>query len=541
MKRYRLHDLLRAAAATWCVASCSTTTKVTSGTVDAVAGDADSQVGDAAGQDSAGSDSKADSSPDTVADTLADIGLDAAPDGGSDAKADGGPDTSVDADTGSDVGETKVPFPCLDPQPMVAGQDTGVEVCKNGMIRRRAAKACPAYAPDPVKTCSLGGPNGPDQCKTDADCAQVKGGHCEPSQGGVNACFCQGSCEIDSDCSAGQVCLCGPKFGSCVDASCSSDADCAVGSCGTYTSNPGCGGNALACQTTADQCGAGSDCPSDKIFCTIANFATSGPRVCSGPMCMIGRPFEVAGAWRTAPAQAREDWHQDGPPSEDGVIAGLEVDKLPAELLESLAEYWLAAAQMEHASVASFARLTLELLAVGAPPDLLTRAQQAGVDEVRHAQICFSLAQSYGGRAIGPGPLAVDGSLRAPTLPELAAAAAREGCVWETAAALEASVIATQARDPVLAVLLRGIADDEARHAELAWDLVRWAVQSGGEPVRQAVIAALDDAVAALQAGELSPVIPDGHGTLTGVPQQALRRHAATVVIALARARWNLV
>jgi hypothetical protein len=47
--------------------------------------------------------------------------------------------------------------------------------------------------------------------------------------------------------------------------------------------------------------------------------------------------------------------------------------------------------------------------------------------------------------------------------------------------------------------------------------------------------------MAALQAGELSPVIPDGHGTLTGVPQQALRRHAATVVIALARARWNLV
>src|SRR5690606_37693683 len=66
---------------------------------------------------------------------------------------------------------------------------------------------------------------------------------------------------------------------------------------------------------------------------------------------------------------------------------------------------WLADAQMEHASVAAFARAALELMAVGAPAELLAGCAEAGLDEVRHARLCFALAAAYGGVAYEPGPL----------------------------------------------------------------------------------------------------------------------------------------
>jgi hypothetical protein len=47
---------------------------------------------------------------------------------------------------------------------------------------------------------------------------------------------------------------------------------------------------------------------------------------------------------------------------------------------------------MEHASVAAFARFTLDLLALGAPADLVQSAQQALGDEIAHAELCFGLA-----------------------------------------------------------------------------------------------------------------------------------------------------
>ena len=55
------------------------------------------------------------------------------------------------------------------------------------------------------------------------------------------------------------------------------------------------------------------------------------------------------------------------------------------------ARKWLAAALAEHASVASFSKFALELLAVGAPASLLQRAHQAALDEIRHAQLSFDV------------------------------------------------------------------------------------------------------------------------------------------------------
>ncbi|XXX78635.1 hypothetical protein WMF30_07650 [Sorangium sp. So ce134] len=55
-------------------------------------------------------------------------------------------------------------------------------------------------------------------------------------------------------------------------------------------------------------------------------------------------------------------------------------------------------ASLERASIASFARLSLELLALGVPPALLAGAQQAAMVEIAHARA-----------ALGPGSLDVTG------------------------------------------------------------------------------------------------------------------------------------
>lgn len=160
-----------------------------------------------------------------------------------------------------------------------------------------------------------------------------------------------------------------------------------------------------------------------------------------------------------------------------------------------LAEAWLADARLEHASIASFARFTLDLLALGAPPALIDAAHRALSDELQHARACFTLASRYAGRPLGPGTMAMDGALGAPTLAGAAASAVREGCVGETLAALLASAQRDRARDPEARRTLDRIAADEAAHAELAWAFVRWAVARGGEPVRAAVVRAFNEAL----------------------------------------------
>jgi hypothetical protein len=156
----------------------------------------------------------------------------------------------------------------------------------------------------------------------------------------------------------------------------------------------------------------------------------------------------------------------------------------------ALARQWTRAALAEHASIASFARFSLQLLAVGAPPDLLSEACAAAADEVRHAEICFALASRYAGRAVGPGPLAIEGSLPAKTeLLEMTLSLVGEGCIGETIAAVQAAVDASSTRDPVVQACQREIAQDEQRHATLAWRALAWALPRLDAPARARVAA----------------------------------------------------
>jgi hypothetical protein len=132
---------------------------------------------------------------------------------------------------------------------------------------------------------------------------------------------------------------------------------------------------------------------------------------------------------------------------------------------------------MEHASIAAFARFSLQLLSLGAPPELVDACTRALADETAHTRLCFGIASAYAGHALGPGPLDVSGSLELTSLADIVDLVIAEGCFGETSAALQALEAGAAARDPAICAAYARIAVDEERHAELAFHFVRWALR----------------------------------------------------------------
>jgi hypothetical protein len=252
---------------------------------------------------------------------------------------------------------------------------------------------------------------------------------------------------------------------------------------------------------------ASDECPSvDQLQKSCCPEFVSGPRpmgeLCCYDVCNSrgGRPFVVDGEERVATIAERSGWNAElafGGPTADPRIAVA----------------WAKEALAEHASIASFGRFILELLAVGAPSELVALAVDATRDEVEHAKGCFAIASRLGGRTYGPGNLDISGAdgrgvgLRGPRdLAAIVAATMREGCVGETISAVLAETRLGGAVDPDTRALLARIAVDEARHAELAWRFVGWAIEQGGAPVQRAAIRAFEESMSVPPSSE-SPLL----------------------------------
>jgi hypothetical protein len=135
----------------------------------------------------------------------------------------------------------------------------------------------------------------------------------------------------------------------------------------------------------------------------------------------------------------------------------------------TLGERLARQAYYEGASVVAFERLASVLRAHGAPSLLVQRAQRAAADEARHAVRFAKLAAQYG--ASVP---ALQLPEHAPSLLELALENATEGCVRETFGALVVLHQAQHAHDAAVRAAFASIADDEAEHAALSWELRAW-------------------------------------------------------------------
>ena len=168
------------------------------------------------------------------------------------------------------------------------------------------------------------------------------------------------------------------------------------------------------------------------------------------------------------------------------------------------ARAWALAGAAEHGSVAAFARLALELMALGAPTSLLTAVQRAGLDEVRHAETCWELARHFGLHVeVGPFPLSSTLELNR-SYHALAVATAREGCLSETLGAHLLAAAAAEAPEPDVKSALARMALEEAEHAALAYRIVAWACSRADANTRTAVRTVFDTAPLELELNELA-------------------------------------
>jgi hypothetical protein len=178
-------------------------------------------------------------------------------------------------------------------------------------------------------------------------------------------------------------------------------------------------------------------------------------------------------------------------PDEAWATAPIPLD--PQGAPEGLADQWRENGKTEHASVAACARVTLDLMALGAPPSLIAAANRDALDEIRHAQLCFSLAQALDGRAIGPAafPQAqrVSGLPRSRTraLVRLAVDSLVDGALHEGVSARIIAKLTQRCQVPAVAAVLKEIAADEGRHSAHGWAVVAWCLDEGGRPVAEAL------------------------------------------------------
>jgi len=172
-------------------------------------------------------------------------------------------------------------------------------------------------------------------------------------------------------------------------------------------------------------------------------------------------------------------------------------------------------AQLEAASIVAFEILGAELERFGAPRHLVRAAWRAAGDELRHAQTMTAL----GGR-----------SSTFMKRPKLAARARRslravaienavEGCVRETYGALIAVWQGQTAEDLGVRRAMRRIGADEARHAQLAWNVQRWIDAKLPAAARQIAVRARRRAFAGLR-NELHQAQPAPFARALGLPSK---------------------
>ncbi|MEZ4375896.1 MAG: ferritin-like domain-containing protein [Polyangiaceae bacterium] len=181
----------------------------------------------------------------------------------------------------------------------------------------------------------------------------------------------------------------------------------------------------------------------------------------------------------------------------------------PEGALPRVLQHWGTQAQLEHASVASFARARLELIALGAPRALVRRYAAAAREELQHTALALEVLHALGGRSMSLAAIPLPPAAESPLEPErqaaLAALARRtvsEAFEPEAVAALALHNAAQRCACPELKRILTSVAVDERRHARLALDTVLWCLEESNPSVPLRLPRFIDDSAPRLQAPE---------------------------------------
>ncbi len=191
---------------------------------------------------------------------------------------------------------------------------------------------------------------------------------------------------------------------------------------------------------------------------------------------------------------------------------------------------WIEVARHEHASIATFSRLALDLMHLGAPLELVQRCHEAALDEARHAHAALGVAVSLGAETLRFGALPPVAH-RTASLQQIAFDALIEGCWGEGIASAVAGVAATRSSGQVRQVL-RTIEAEEARHAELAWATLRWVTKRDPSLLEPLIAEARGHVSAPPSRDALEePAFIEGFGLLSAAETASIEQTTLTGVV----------
>jgi hypothetical protein len=147
---------------------------------------------------------------------------------------------------------------------------------------------------------------------------------------------------------------------------------------------------------------------------------------------------------------------------------------------------WTRRAQAEYLAVTTFSVLAIDLVAAQAPADVLSLCLRAGIDEVRHAELCLRMVEIYTGRRIIPPDVmsSLPDDVERTPLDQAIANTLLVSCVSETYATTVLAATREVTSDPTADAVLTSIYSDEVMHARLGWSYLRHAIDRHGDAAR---------------------------------------------------------
>jgi hypothetical protein len=151
--------------------------------------------------------------------------------------------------------------------------------------------------------------------------------------------------------------------------------------------------------------------------------------------------------------------------------------------LRFLREKILETIKGEHASIATFSRLNLELLAAGAPHKLIEKSSQAVIDEIRHTRIFSALYKNIFLEEVTVKPckdfldigqLSTRFQTVSERIYQIGKAAFTDGMCNEGYHAVYLETLVEHCKSDRVGKLFSRVAQDERKHFDLAKSIVGW-------------------------------------------------------------------
>ncbi|MEO8550404.1 MAG: ferritin-like domain-containing protein, partial [Kofleriaceae bacterium] len=202
----------------------------------------------------------------------------------------------------------------------------------------------------------------------------------------------------------------------------------------------------------------------------------------------------------------------------------------PAERAR-LAGTWMRRAEAEYLAISTFSVLAIDLVAAQAPADVISLCLRAGIDEIRHAEMCMRMVQIYSGeqKLPPPGMSSLPDEPDRPKLHQALANTMLVSCVSETYATTVLAATRDLTVDPTAQAVLTAIYSDEVMHARLGWSYLRHSIEHGGQGVIDAAAQMLPRALRGVAnvvererpIGEVTAAVRD-HGLMTPAEERVI-------------------